>query len=101
MTDHEDRDTAMMITCPMIDLFRGPPTRHHRAGREDLVVQRPGRTGRSGVAIPGEAPSVQSLDGPAVAAGIARGVIRSGDKAIQGHGHEQHRCAHLDLPVDT
>ena len=81
MTDHEDRDTVT-ITAPVIDLLRSTPTRQHRAVRVHLVEQLPGKPGRPAVLpIRSSDPLVQPVE--AVAAGIARSVVRARDVPVE------------------
>ncbi len=95
VTGYEDRDTVR-ITAPVIDLLRGTPTRQHRAGRVPLVPELSGRPGRRPeLPVRSDDPLVQPTE--AVAAGVARFVVRTGDVSVEGHRHVEHRCRHFDL----
>jgi hypothetical protein len=67
------------ITAPVIDLLHGTPTRQHRTeAAEDLVEQLPSRPGR-----PGEVPEPLVQPVEAVAAGVARFVVRTRDVSVE------------------
>jgi hypothetical protein len=72
----------MTITAPVIDLLRGTPTYQHRAILVHLVEQLPGRPGRPAV-LPARSgdPLVQPVE--AVAAGVARFVVRTRDVPVE------------------
>jgi hypothetical protein len=81
MADHEDWDTVT-ITDPVIDLLRSTPTRQHRAVRVHLVEQLPGRPRRPAVLpIRSGDPLMQPVE--AVAAGVARCVVRTRDVPVE------------------
>lgn len=81
MAGNEDRGT-MMITAPMIDLLHGAPTRQHRTLPVHLVEQLPGWPGRPhDLPVRSDGPLVQAIE--AVAAGIARFVVRTRDVAVE------------------
>src|SRR5918994_2727175 len=78
VTGHEDRNTVMIITAPVIDLLHGTPTRPHRAGRENFVEQLPGRPARAAVLpVRSGDPLVQPVE--AVAAGMTAFLISQPD----------------------
>ena len=92
MADYHDRHAVMMAVV-VIDLLCGTAARQHRTGRVHLVEELRGRLGcpgpgRLGVAVP----LVQLAE--AVAAGVARSVIRTRDIPVEGHRHVEHRCRH-------
>ena len=82
MAGHEDRDTVM-ITAPVVDLLHGPSARQHRTGRLYLVDELAGWPGRSGPGRRGEVavPLVQPHE--AIAAGVARFVVRGRDVPVE------------------
>ena len=71
----------MVISTPVIDLLRGPPSDEDRTGRVHLVEQLPGRPRRP-VRVRDGAPLVQPVE--AVAAGVARFVVGAGDVPVEG-----------------
>jgi hypothetical protein len=78
-----------MITVPVIDLLHGTPTRQHRTGRFNLVEQLPGRPGRpEELPVRLDEPLVQP--GEAVAAGVARFIVRTRDVPVERHRHVKH-----------
>ena len=88
MAEHEDRH-AVMITFVIIGLFRGTPAYQHRAGRVHLADHVPGRPGWPAGHPVREIPLMQSHE--AIAARIARLVVRAGNVPVEGHRHIEHR----------
>jgi hypothetical protein len=70
-----------MVATPVVDLLDRAPASQDRSGGEDLGVQLPGRPGRPGVAVRGEAPVMQPSE--AVTARIVRFVVRTRDVPIE------------------
>ena len=71
-----------MVTAPVIDVLRSPPTHQHRAGRVHLVQQLSGRPGRPAeLPVRSDEPLVQPVE--AVAAGVARFVVRARDVPVE------------------
>jgi hypothetical protein len=62
----------------VIDLLHGTPTRQHRTEGVHLVEQLPSRPGR-----PGEVPEPLVQPVEAVAAGVARFVVRTRDVPVE------------------
>jgi hypothetical protein len=70
------------ITAPVIDLLHGSPTRQHRAGRMHFVPQFSARPGRPAeLPVRRDEPIVQPVE--AVAAGVARFVVRTRDVPVE------------------
>jgi hypothetical protein len=73
---------SVMITAPVIGLLRGTPSHEDRPGRVHLVYQLPGRPGRpEELPVGSDEPTVQPVE--AVAAGVARFVVRTGDVPVE------------------
>jgi hypothetical protein len=88
MGEDEDRHAVVVITLPAPGQLEGAPAGDHRACRHGLAEHLSARAIRHPVVHPVEQPT-------AVAAQLlARTVVRSGDEAVQGHGHVQHELAH-------
>jgi hypothetical protein len=88
VTDYEDGD-AVVVSAPVIDLLRKPPTHEDCTGRIYFVYQLSVWAGwPEELPIWSDKPLVQPHE--AASAGVARFVVGTSDVPVEGHRHVEH-----------